>query len=87
MTPTEPRVKIKIYNSANVKRGLRKNKNGSKRKDARHQLIFCEWAFRKSAQLFKTTPVCRNRLSNNTDILFGFSRYSDKNRSKHKNEH
>ena len=33
LTPTEPNVKIKIYKKANVKRGLRKNKNGSKMKD------------------------------------------------------
>ena len=40
LAPTDPRVKIKIYKSPNVKGGLRKNKNGSKRKDARHQRIF-----------------------------------------------
>ena len=89
MATYSPRIKTNIYKSANVnvKTELRKNKDGSKRKDARHRIIFLESIFRKRAKLFKTTPVCRNRLSNNTDILFGFSRYSDKNRCKHKNEH
>lgn len=44
--------------------------NGSRRRGVRHRLIFWGSTSRNRTKLFRTTLVCRNRLSNSTNILY-----------------